>query len=449
MSTAEGLLQLVVVIALGSPALLLVALALGSLPRRKLGEATVARLTGAAMLTSITALAVALVVYVGASLKPSLWTARQWFSTDAGAFQLDLLVDEWALAFALVAAVISGTVGAFSFRYLHREPGFHRYFTLFACFVLGILLVSLAGSVEVLFAGWELLGLSSALLVAFFHERAAPVENAMRVFATYRVSDAAMLIAAVLLHHAMGSGSLSAIFLSGDAAPAATIPKGELTAISVFLVIAVAGKSALLPFSGWLPRAMEGPTPSSAVYYGALSVHAGCYLLWRAGPLLAQSTTAQVLAGAAGASTAIYATLMARVQTDAKSALCYATLTQVGIIVVEIALGLRLLPFIHMMGNACLRLVQFLSAPNVLQDLRGLEVLPSERSDRAGRPPRALGLYVASLEGFSVEAFIDRWVIGGFLGLARLGARMDRRLAGEAPEARVARKPREARDGGP
>ena len=103
-------------------------------------------------------------------------------------------------------------VSAFSNRYLHREPGYNRYFVLLAMFVTGMLLVALAGNVEVLFVGWEFVGLSSALLVAFFHERPAPVSNAFRVFTVYRISDAAMLSAAVLLRHVAGTDSLSLLF---------------------------------------------------------------------------------------------------------------------------------------------------------------------------------------------------------------------------------------------
>src|SRR5262249_10881188 len=142
---------------------------------------------------------------------------------------------------------------------------FVRYFTLYACFVLGIQLVALAGSIEVLFAGWELLGLSSSLLIAFFHERRSPVMNGMRVFAIYRVSDAAMLVAAVLIHHRGGSASLSPLFRAGTLASIDAGSRLQLTAIALFILLAAAGKSALVPFSGWLPRAMEGPTPSSAV----------------------------------------------------------------------------------------------------------------------------------------------------------------------------------------
>jgi len=331
MNAPSRVVQVFILIALASPALLIGALAIASIPKRPLAERVVARMTSLSVLTMVGSLGFSLFTYLTAGLAPQTWTAREWFTTTSGALELDLLVDGWGLTFAFVAAVICGTVSVFSYRYLHLERGFVRYFTLYACFVLGVQLVALAGSIEVLFAGWELLGLSSSLLIAFFHERRSPVKNGMRVFAIYRASDGAMLVAAVLIHHLIGSGSLSTLFRAGTFTEEAIRSPAEITAISFFFLLAVAGKSALVPFSNWLPRAMEGPTPSSAVYYGALSVHAGCFLLWRAGPLIHSSALATILVVLAGAATAVFAALAARVQTNVKSALSYATLTQVGV----------------------------------------------------------------------------------------------------------------------
>jgi len=404
--------------------------------RRPLREATAASATRFAMLTAFAAALVALASHVIAGATPQLLSYGEWFALGEGRFAFDFVVDGRALAFSVLSTGACGVVAAFSRRYLHLEPGFNRYFVQFAMFVLGITLVALAGSIEVLFAGWELLGLSSALLVGYFHERRAPVVNALRVFAVYRVSDAAMLGAAVLLHHWAGSGSLSLLF-SGQAGSEFALHGNQSVAIALLLLGAVAGKSALLPFSGWLPRAMEGPTPSSAVYYGALSIHAGCLLLLRAEPLLAQSPTARAVAALLGAATALYATLTARVQSDVKSALAYAALTQVGIIIVEIALGLTALAFVHMLGHACFRLLQFLSAPNVLHDLHELENLvgghvgPADHGGPAAPSSRySATLYLAALERGFVDALIDRGIVAPFYAVVGRLDRLDRLLSG-------------------
>ena len=334
----------------------------------------------------------------------------------------------------MLSTGIAGVVSAFSNRYLHRESGYNRYFVLLAMFVTGMLLVALAGNVAVLYIGWEFVGLSSALLVAFFHERPAALGNAFRVLSVYRISDAAMLSAAVLLRHVAGSDSLSLLFGRG-AASTIGLSGGYAAVIAVLLIVAVACKSALLPFSSWLPRAMEGPTPSSAVYYGSLSIHAGCFLLLRAAPLLEQAPAARLLAGALGAITAVFAGITTRVQSDVKSSLAYASLTQVGIIVVEIALGWYRIAFVHLAGHASFRLLQFLSAPNVLHDLHGME-------DAIGnRPPSRGGLleltisgrigrrlFLIALERGFLDTLLDRAVIAPFTGAARLLTRVDRWL---------------------
>ncbi|MFN6105068.1 MAG: proton-conducting transporter membrane subunit, partial [Planctomycetaceae bacterium] len=131
--------------------------------------------------------------------------------------------------------------------------------------------------------------------------------------------------------------------------------------------------SALIPFSGWLPRAMEGPTPSSAVFYGALSVHLGAFLMLRVSPLLDASPVTCAVIVVLGLASAAFGALANRVQTDIKSALSFASLTQVGLIFAEIGLGLRYIPLVHILGHACCRTLQFLRAPTVLHDFRQLE----------------------------------------------------------------------------
>ena len=208
-------------------------------------------------------------------------------------FTLKFVFDRLSVPFVILTFVLVGTIGAFASRYLHRDAGFRRFFLLYAFFLLGMVVASLAGTIETLFLGWELVGLSSALLVAFFHERRAPVANGLRVWSVYRMADAAFLLAAVALHHLHGSGDFDGLMGAGP------WPEGHVDVVQKsradrwsLLLIAAAGKSALVPFSGWLPRAMEGPTPSSAVFYGALSVHLGTFLLLRVSPLLEVSLLA-------------------------------------------------------------------------------------------------------------------------------------------------------------
>ena len=412
-------LEWVVLIGVGSPCLLLALLGGASLAGRPPSEGWTAALTGAAMLVSCAAFATGLAAYGLMSTHIRLLSYGAWSDTYTGGVTIEFLVDRLSLAFAALSAAILGVVAAFSNRYLHREAGYHRYFVLLAMFATGMLLVALAGNVEVLFVGWELVGLSSALLVAFFHERPAPVSNALRVLSVYRISDAAMLSAAVLLRHVAGTDSLALLFSGVRTLSTVGLTQTSATVIAVLLIVAVAAKSALLPFSGWLPRAMEGPTPSSAVYYGSLSIHAGCFLLLRAAPLLEHAIAARVLAGGIGVATAIFGAAATRVQSDVKSSLAYAALTQVGLIVVEISIGWYTIAFIHLAGHACFRLLQFLSAPNVLHDLHAM----GETADVRRAPSRRVFLF--AIERGFLDTTLDRLIVDPFTRIARRLAACD------------------------
>jgi NAD(P)H-quinone oxidoreductase subunit 5 len=182
---------------------------------------------------------------------------------------------------------------------------------------------------------------------------------------------------------------------------------------------------------------MEGPTPSSAVYYGSLSIHAGCFLLLRAAPLLEQAPGVRFLAGALGAATAVFAGITTRVQTDVKSSLAYASLAQVGIIVVEIAIGWYTIAFVHLAGHACFRLLQFLSAPNVLHDLHGIQDAMGDRTAADGARGAAASsdrarvqLFLIALERGFLDSFLDRVVVAPFNRVARLLTRLDEWLCG-------------------
>ncbi len=168
------------------------------------------------------------------------------------------------------------------------------------------------------------------------------------------------------MHHLNGEGDFDKLLGSVGSGvwpdESSPLTPQQAFLVGILLLVAAAGKSGLVPFSGWLPRAMEGPTPSSAVFYGALSVHLGAFLLLRISPLLDLSLWLTVAVVALGLSTAIFAHLAGNVQTDIKSALSFASLAQVGIIVTEIGLGFRYLPLFHLLGHACLRTLQLRKA---------------------------------------------------------------------------------------
>jgi NADH-quinone oxidoreductase subunit L len=350
-----------------------------------------------------------------------------WFSSAEHELRVSLLVDPLALTMLSTSTSISALVGRFSVRYLHREPGFHRFFLLMSLFNSGMALLVLAGSYDLLIAGWEMVGIASMLLIAFFNTRQGPISGALRAMVSYRVADVGLLIAGVLLHDSLGSAEFSVAFHGGTwPHPGTRLAADGATVVTLSLLLAVMGKSAQFPLSGWLPRAMEGPTPSSALFYGALSVHAGVYLLLRSAPLIESTTLGSVAIGVVGALSALTATLIGRTQSDAKSAIAYATITQVGLMLVGIALHLWLWVVLHMVAHACLRLFQLLRAPSALHDALALQAAlrgrPEPRVFFAKRfvPEAKLSkLYFLARQRFFLDAWVNRLLVAPVLQLGR------------------------------
>lgn len=339
-----------------------------------------------------------------------------------------LAADHISLPFLVLTVALTGLIGVFSATYLHREKGFLRFFLLLNLFAFGSLLAFAAGSFDLLVAGWEMVGITSVLLIAFFQQRPAPVENALRVFAVYRACDIGLLVGIFAMHNWAGTSLISNATTGLTRAQAATL--------SLLLLLAAAGKAAQVPFSGWLPRAMEGPTPSSAIFYGAISIHAGAYLLLRIQPVLAQSRLASTAVVAIGLLTALQGTIVGRASADAKTSLAYASLTQVGVVFVEIGLGCTLIPIIHILGHATVRTLQFLRAPSALHDYHQMHSTAGGELTATGKHlqklfPRAaqLWLYRWALDRAHLDTMLDRALVDPLMWFSRLFGRLDGRRA--------------------
>ena len=371
--SAHDLVAWLVVAQLAAPLASLVAIGLPALVGRPLPERATTRLVGAGFTTGFVAGLLMLFVLLGRGFHPEVVHLGAWFMAGHHEATIDLVADGLSVPYVCFSTGLCALVNAFAGKYLHREPGFTRFFVLLALFGVGMNLMVLAGSIDVLFAGWELLGISSALLIGFFHERANAVSAALRSFTTYRICDVGLLVASVVIHRAVGSGDFERVFAGTWPNAACLLPAGTATAVSLLLVFAAMGKTAQVPFSGWLPRAMEGPTPSSAIFYGALSIHAGAYVLLRCESLLDQAPAARLALVVIGAGTAVHASLVGSVQTDLKSMLAYASMTQASLIFDEIGLGWRVIPLVHVVSHAILRSLQILRSPSALHDRHELE----------------------------------------------------------------------------
>lgn len=434
---SHSLMHILGICIVACPALLLAVLGIPSLFGRPLTEWSVVRSIYLTMVLGVLSSVAMLSLMLATDRTLIELQIGNWVGIEAEHFHfhVEFIFDRLSIPFVILTYVLCGIIGAFTSSYLHRDKGFNRFCVFFALFTLGMVVSSTAGTIEVLFLGWELVGLSSALLVAFFHLRRNPVRNGLQVWSVYRVADAAFLIAALTLHHLTGEGDFTGL-MGTDAWPDghATVTGQQALFVGLLLLLAAAGKSALVPFSGWLPRAMEGPTPSSAVFYGALSVHLGAFLLMRVSPLFEHSLILRLAVMSLGLITALYAEITSRVQTDVKSALAFASLTQVGIIVVEIGLGLDYIALIHMIGHACLRTLQLLRAPTLLRDYHMLEnaigdhltptatvwetLLPEQQRAR---------LYAFAFERGYLDGYISAYVIHPFRQVFRWCDTMEHR----------------------
>ncbi len=427
MPVLESLLSTLGLLIVAAPVLLLAVFFGAFLTQRRLQEATIGTLVQGSIGFSLLSAVGAAATMLWHRVAQHPIELGDWVITPHYHLSFEFVLDLLSLSYVMLTLVLCAVIAAFSTRYLHHERGYNRFFVLFALFLLGMVTASLSDTVETLFAGWEMVGLSSVLLIAFFQERPAPPRNGLRVWVVYRICDVALLLAAILMHEINGAGDFD--HLVGKSAWPAHDPVligPHFTMLGVLFIIAAAGKSALVPFSGWLPRAMEGPTPSSAVFYGALSVHLGAFLLLRVSPVLDSSIWLQVAVVVLGLTTSAFAYLAGRVQTDIKSALAFASLTQVGIIIFEIGLGFRYLALLHLLGHACLRTLQFLRAPSLLHDHHQLENAIGSRPREEGvmweqrlSPKMQLWLYRFSLERGYLDTLLEKFVARPFVALFR------------------------------
>jgi NADH:ubiquinone oxidoreductase subunit 5 (subunit L)/multisubunit Na+/H+ antiporter MnhA subunit len=283
---------------------------------------------------------------------------------------IDFYFDRITAVFAAVGALLAFLVIVFSKYYLHREEGFKRFFNTLLFFLLGYNLVIFSGNFETLFVGWEILGICSFLLVAFYRDRYLPVKNGLKVISFYRLADICLILAMWMSHH-LWHENITFLKLNDSGLVGNHLEQYYSLGIfiSAMILITAAIKSAQLPFSSWLPRAMEGPTTSSAIFYGSLSVHLGAFLLLRTFPFWEQLLAIKILVIIIGVATAIIATGIARVQPTVKTQIAYASAAQLGIIFIEIAAGFHLLALIHVAANAFLRTYQLLVSPSVMSYL--------------------------------------------------------------------------------
>lgn len=335
------------------------------------------------------------------------------YKGDSLHFYLDFIFDHITAVFTFVGAFITFLILTYSRVYMHREAGYKRFFNTILLFYAAYNLAVFSGNLETLFIGWEILGLTSFLLVAFYRERYLPVKNAFKVFSIYRIGDVGIILAMWALHH-MWHNNITFTMLQNDILLNEHFRENIYlgTFISVMILISAAAKSAQFPFSTWLPRAMEGPTPSSAIFYGSLSVHMGVLLLLRTAPIWDHQLISKILLALSGITTTFFGFLASRVQTSVKSQIAYSSITQIGLMFIEMAVGLHTLALLHFAGNAFLRTYQLLVSPSAVSYLIREQYYffaPKEKVNQSIMYSKIKNtLYMLSLNEFNMDRILDK-----------------------------------------
>lgn len=376
-------------------------IAIKSLAGRGVGEAGERTTERAALWSLAGSLTLLLLIDLQAllTMAPGQLVYGVWLESGTLQVAISFTLDGLGLAMATLVALLCLISLRFSVNYMHRETGFHRFFMVMSLFSGAMLLIVTAGNAVLTFVGWELAGLSSYLLIGYAYERRTATLNATRVFVTNRIGDAGFILGIALAFLWIGGVEWSQLVVA-----ASEQETRLLGVIGLAFLLAAMVKSAQLPFTTWISRALEGPTPSSTIFYGSLMVHAGVYLLLRLEPLFMQVPVLLVLLALVGLSSALYGWLCGLVQVDIKSALIFSTISQVGLMFLECGLGLFQLAAWHLVLHAIWRAYQFLHAPALLQLLDR----PQRRAPQwLRRQPR---LYTALLQRLWLDSIAD-WLL--------------------------------------
>jgi NADH-quinone oxidoreductase subunit L len=282
------------------------------------------------------------------------------------------LWDPLSAVMTLIVTGVGGLIHIYSIGYMHGDERYGRFFAYLNLFITSMLILVLGDNFAVLFVGWELVGLSSYLLISFWFEKPIAAAAGKKAFVVNRVGDVGFLVALMLIFTTFGTLGFEAVF---SEAPA-ELGTGLATAITLLLFVGAAGKSAQLPLYVWLPDAMEGPTPVSALIHAATMVTAGVYMVARTGALFELAPISAGVVATVGAITALFAATIALAQFDIKRVLAYSTISQLGYMFMAVGAAAHVAGIFHLMTHAFFKALLFLGAGSVIhamadeQDMR-------------------------------------------------------------------------------
>jgi NADH-quinone oxidoreductase subunit L len=312
-------------------------------------------------------LAAALAVTEFAALGPAApLVFRYWEWLPVGDLHVDvaLQLDQLSAVMILVVTGVGALIHLFSVGYMHEDPGYARYFAYLNLFVFFMLTLVLGASFPVMFVGWEGVGLCSYLLIGFWFTEQVNADAGKKAFIVNRIGDFGFLVAMFLIFRQTGSLDFGEVFAKAGVAFVAGGP--VITAVTLFLFLGATGKSAQIPLYVWLPDAMQGPTPVSALIHAATMVTAGVYLVARCGVLFALSPVASVTVAGIGALTALFAATIALKQWDIKRVLAYSTISQLGYMLLGVGTGAYAAGIFHLTTHAFFKALLFLGSGSVI-----------------------------------------------------------------------------------
>jgi len=295
-----------------------------------------------------------------------LWS---WMTT--GAFHVDvaLLIDQLSITMALIVTGIGFLIHVYSIGYMHDDARYSRFFTFLNFFILMMLTLVLANNYLLMYVGWEGVGLASYLLIGFWFEKPAAADAGKKAFIVNRIGDFGLALAIMFIWTSFGTLNFAEVFAKAPTVWA--VGASVATVTTLLMLLAATGKSAQIPLFVWLPDAMEGPTPVSALIHAATMVTAGVYMLARSSALLNLAPTTQTWVAVIGALTALMAATIALTQTDLKRILAYSTISQLGFMFMAVGVGAYTSAIFHLMTHAFFKALLFLAAGSVMHALAG------------------------------------------------------------------------------
>lgn len=310
-----------------------------------------------------------LLIYTNGGIDHESVTLFKWIPVEGINADFKLHVDHLSLLMTLIITGIGFLIHVYSIGYMDHETDFARYFACMNFFVFSMLLLVLASHLLVLFVGWEGVGLASYLLIGFWYDRPAAGKAATKAFVINRIGDLGLLLGLLLTFYIFGTGDIEEI--SNRVGQEFAVGAPILTLMTLLYFVGAIGKSAQLPLYTWLPDAMEGPTPVSALIHAATMVTAGIYLVVRMHSVFLFAPTTLNIIGGVGGATACFAALCAVAQTDLKRVLAYSTISQLGLMFLACGIGAFYSAMFHLTMHAFMKSLLFLSAGNVVHMMHG------------------------------------------------------------------------------